>query len=190
MSSPMSQGARRKESGPHLPAGERLLATAASTIESAASGPATDSNKRCDGHQPFFVRTLPVEGPCEFGRARSPFGGVLAISEPPQLGQVRAVLTGEPVLLTRLGPMPLATFLKRPNFFLLFPPLKPYNGVPLDSSGALDLRALRLQQAVVRDPARPVSHHMWRQIRAQASSWDGAHESDSDYMWGPPVYEV
>ncbi|PHJ16047.1 inner membrane complex protein [Cystoisospora suis] len=181
------------ESDGHFRAdGGRLVTTIAPTINRPAPGSATVRNKWCNVRQPLSVMTRPPEGGWKFGHAWSSGGPFrpLAVTEPPQIREVRAVLRGEPRVLTRLGAMPLATFLKRPNFFLLFPPLKPYDGVPLDNRGSLDFRALSAQQPVSADPARPGTGHLWRQIRARARNWHGADNSVSDYGWGPPVYEA
>ncbi|PFH38022.1 alveolin domain containing intermediate filament IMC3 [Besnoitia besnoiti] len=92
------------------------------------------------------------------------------VTEPPRIGRV--LFAGdrtEPLVLTRRGPMTLEAFKSHRNFFLLFPPLHPHPGVPLNEKGAFDMDAFRRSQGGL--PVRTLD---------QPADENG---------WGPPLYE-
>lgn len=75
----------------------------------------------------------------------------LMVTCPPEVGQVNfAGFVAEPDILTRQGVMAYSGFRHHGNFQMLFPPLVPQAGVPMDPPGTPDVRTLTETQSYVK----------------------------------------
>lgn len=99
---------------------------------------------------PFCVPPMPAGVGPGIGSAVSPDGDPrmrhmppLMVTCPPEVGQVNfAGFVAEPDILTRMGVISYTGFRTHGNFQMLFPPLAPQQGVPLDPAGAPDVKTI------------------------------------------------
>ncbi|CDJ60146.1 inner membrane complex protein IMC3, putative [Eimeria maxima] len=98
-----------------------------------------------------------IEAPCGGTGAAGPDGDPrmrymppLMVTCPPEVGQVNfAGFVAEPDILTRDGVMAYSGFRAHGNFKMLFPPLAPQPGVPMNPAGTPDVRTIAETQSYI-----------------------------------------
>ncbi|CBZ55589.1 putative inner membrane complex protein IMC3 [Neospora caninum Liverpool] len=92
----------------------------------------------------------------------------MMITCPPEVGNVKfAGYLAEPDILTRRGVMAYQGFKKQGTFQMLFPPLAPQPGIPLDQSGSPDVRTLVSANEAMASQSR---HQLIENLQQQVES--------------------
>ncbi|KYK64335.1 alveolin domain containing intermediate filament IMC3 [Toxoplasma gondii TgCatPRC2] len=92
----------------------------------------------------------------------------MMITCPPEVGNVKfAGFLADPDILTRRGVMAYQGFKKEGTFQMLFPPLAPQPGIPLDQTGAPDVNTI---VSVNEQMAGQSRHHLIEDLQQQVES--------------------
>ncbi|KAL8425957.1 hypothetical protein Efla_000934 [Eimeria flavescens] len=120
----------------------------------------------------------------------------LMVTCPPEVGRVNfAGFLAEPDILTRQGVMAYSGFRTHGNFQMLFPPLAPQPGVPMDPPGTPDVRTIAETQSYVRgsqhiDALQQKAEEIEQMYNEQSpSSWCGPASPPPNVNGAGVVYE-
>lgn len=93
----------------------------------------------------------------------------MMITCPPEVGKVQfAGYLTDPDILTRRGVMPYQGFKSRGNFQMLFPPLSPQPGVPMNPPGTPDVRTIDATTSMmVRQERHGMIEHLEKQVEEE-----------------------
>ncbi|PHJ17171.1 inner membrane complex protein [Cystoisospora suis] len=159
---------------PPPPASSPFLPPSSSQLPSSMSMMINQSFSSASPSTPFGGSSLPgfpaqpgqgmvADGPNSFNMPP------MMITCPPEVGKVQfAGYLTDPDILTRRGVMPYQGFKSKGNFQMLFPPLSPQPGVPMNPPGTPDVRTIDATTSMmVKQERHGMIEHLEKQVEEE-----------------------